>query len=100
MNEKLTELLKDQAFVEKLIAQETDTDVKALLAENGVDLSLQEIAKIKQGIESQIEGNAELSDDDLENVAGGSDISDIIEAAFNGIGALGDKVHTWTRRRW
>lgn len=101
MNEKWNELLQDEAFLEKLLNLESDTEVQAFLAENGVELSLTEIASIKAGIESRLAADdAELSEDDLENVAGGADVADIITAVFDGIGKLGDYVHKWTRRRW
>ena len=100
MNEKLDELLKDEAFIEKLLNQENDTDVQALLAENGIELTLSDISAIKSGIEARLSGNEELSEDDLENVAGGVDVDKIITGVVDGICKLGDAVHKWTRRRW
>ena len=93
MNEKLDELLKDEAFIEKLLNQENDTDVQALLAET-------DISAIKSGIEARLSDNEELSEDDLENVAGGVDVDKIITGVVDGICKLGDAVHKWTRRRW
>lgn len=101
MNEKMNELLQDEAFLEKLLNLESDTEVQALLAENGVELTLAEITSVKTAIESRLAGdNAELSEDELESVAGGVDVDKIITAVFDGLGSLGDKVHSWTRRRW
>jgi len=100
MNEKLNTLLEDQDFIEKLTNTETDTEVQALLAENGVELTLEEINAVKKGVEARISEEGELSEDDLENVAGGVDIANIIEGVCNGIVKLGDAIHKWTRRRW
>lgn len=101
MNEKMSALLQDEAFLEKLLDLENDTDVQALLAENGVELTLAEISAVKTGIENRLAGeNEELSEDDLENVAGGVDIGGLISGICEGIGKLGDCVHKWTRRRW
>jgi predicted ribosomally synthesized peptide with nif11-like leader len=101
MKEKLNELLQDEAFLQKLLAADSDTDVQTLLSENGVELTVAEIATIKTGVEARISSdNEELSEEDLENVAGGSDVSDIITSVFDGLGSLGDKVHEWTRRHW
>ena len=85
MNEKLDELLKDEAFIEKLLNQENDTDVQALLAENGIELTLSDISAIKSGIEARLSDNEELSEDDLENVAGGVDVDKIITGVVDGI---------------
>ena len=101
MNEKLTTLLQDEAFVEKLIAQENDTDVQALLKENNIELSLEEIALIKKKVDARLSsGSDELSDDDLENVAGGADVGSIISGVADALCKIGDSVHKWTRSRW
>lgn len=100
MNEKINELFQDKAFVEKLLSLENDTDVQALMKENGVELSLQEINSIKKAVESRIGNDEELSEDDLENVAGGVDIGNIITGVVDGLVSLGNAVHKWTRRRW
>ena len=101
MIEKWNELLQDEAFLEKLLNLESDTEVQTLLAENGLELTLAEIASIKTGIESRLSSDSEdLSEDDLENVAGGADVAKIITAVCDGIGILGDYVHKWTRSRW
>lgn len=100
MKEKLNTLLQDEAFLEKLVALETDTEVQSLLAENGVELSIAEITAIKAGVAAQLGENEELSEDDLENVAGGADVADIISGIAEGLSKLGDAVHKWTRGRW
>ncbi len=100
MNEKLNALLKDQDFIEKLTNSETDTDVQALLTENGVELTLEEINAIKKGVDAHISGDGELSEDELENVAGGIDIGGIISGIVDNFIKIGDKIDTWTRRRW
>lgn len=100
MTEKINELFQDETFVENLLSKETDIEVKALLAENGVEISLEEISAIKKTVEARLENDSELSEDDLENVAGGSDVSDIITGVVDGLVKLGDAIHNWSRRRW
>lgn len=100
MNEKMNELLSNQEFVEKLMSLETESEVQDMLAENGVDLSVEQIAMIKKGVASQLTESDELSDDALETVAGGVDIGGIIESVAKAIGTLGDYVDKWTRSRW
>lgn len=100
MSEKLNTLLKDEAFLAKLVSLETDTEVQAFLAENGVELTIAEIAAIKAGVAAQLGENEELSEDDLENVAGGADVADIITGVVECIAKIGDAIHEWTRGRW
>lgn len=104
MTEKFEKLMQDQAFVEKLLALDEDTEIQALLAENGVDFSLEEIAAIKKGVSAQLSGEeAELSDDDLEGVAGGIAVATVITivgTVIGGISTGGNLVHKWTRGRW
>lgn len=100
MNEKFNKLMEDEAFVDKLLAMETDKDIQAFLAENDVELSLEEIAAIKKGVEVRLSESEELSDDMLENVAGGSDVSDLITAVVDAVCSFGDSIHKWTRGRW
>lgn len=101
MNEKLNELLQDESFIKNLLSLETDEEVQSFLSENGVDFTLSEIAAIKSGVAARLAGDEEeLSDDDLENVAGGADIAAIISGICDGIGKIGDYIHKWTRGRW
>lgn len=84
---------------------ETPEDVQTALKEKGVDLSIEDIKAIQNILVNQEDG--ELSEDDLENVAGGSltimaalGIASIIGAAVGGTIKLGNSVNNWTRRRW
>lgn len=103
MNEKINELLKDASFLENLLTLETEAEAQAFLAENGIELSTIEIVTIKNAIASKLGENEELSEDDLECVAGGADndfVSSIIEGVGDLVVKLGDAVDKWTRRRW
>ena len=106
MNEELLkEVLSDEAFAKSLREMETPEDVQTALKEKGVDLSIEDIKAIQNILVNQEDG--ELSEDDLENVAGGSltimaalGIASIIGAAVGGTIKLGNSVNNWTRRRW
>ncbi|MEN1761417.1 hypothetical protein [Anoxynatronum sibiricum] len=103
MEEKL-ELLKqkleaNEDLLKQLVEQETPEKVKALLKENDVELSLQEAGEVKKAIakafELAEEGKGlerELSEDELDEVGGGSlflfIISVIIASALT-LGVLG-----------
>lgn len=106
MNEELLkEVLSDSKFAELLIQQETPEDVQVLLKEKGIELTLEDITSVRNILEQQAEG--ELSEDNLENVSGGSltlaaaiGIAAIISASSTALVSIGDKVNTWTNRRW
>lgn len=65
-------LLEKEDFLEKLKAIENDEECQKLFAENGVELSLEDIQlMVKESAQASGE-NGELSADELENVSGGS----------------------------
>lgn len=109
--EKLQEVLSDEAFVNALFALETAAEVQAALKEKGVELSEEEILSIRallQKVESgeitkeQLEqwskqaADGELSDEMLEQVAGGSWIFLGIMAAA----MIVSGIHIGTDGRW
>ncbi|MBQ7704557.1 MAG: hypothetical protein IJT73_03890 [Selenomonadaceae bacterium] len=101
MSEKLAELLKDEAVVKELLELETDEEVQKYLAAKDIELSLDEIKTIREGINARLNNSDELSDDQLEKVAGGVGMAgDIIDIAVDTICRIGDLVHSLTRRRW
>lgn len=71
MNEqKIKELFSDEQFVKELLDLETPEEVQAVLADNDVDFSIEDIIKLKELL---IKKEAdELSDEELEEVAGGN----------------------------
>lgn len=101
MRERLNELVQNEVFMKRLLALDTDVEVQALLAENDVELSLDEIKFIKKQVEARLNGQEELDEEDLANVVGGSMIAvAIIGAVVAGIVKLGDSVHKWTNGKW
>ena len=104
--EKLKEIFADKDFTAKVLEMETPEEVQKAISNKGVDLTIEEIESVKQAIINQSEGNEELSDDQLENVAGGFAISTaiaiagVITGAVSAGVALGNAVDKWTRRRW
>ena len=103
--ELLKQALADKGFAESLINMETPEEVQAALKDKGISLSLEDISMVQQILENGTEG--ELSEDELENVAGGSltvlaalGIASLVMACVGGTVKLGNKVDSWTRRRW
>lgn len=64
---RLEDLFEDEGFIEKVEAAETAEEMEELFKENGVDLSAD---KVKDCLIS-VGGAGEISEDTLENVAGG-----------------------------
>ena len=79
MEEKFMELLNDQEFAEKLMALDEAADVQALLKDNGVELSLEDIETLRKSLNTQLSSaEGELDEDALEGVAGGVSLRTII----------------------
>ncbi len=80
MEEKLAQLLAkieaNQGLGEKLLSLETAEEVQSFLQENGMDLTLEELNTLKNFLIKVVE-NEELSDEALEDVAGGSLINNL-----------------------
>ncbi len=97
--EKIRELFSDETFVSSLLELETPEEVQKALAEKGVDLTIDEICTVQKSL---MQSDGELSEEDLENVSGGSIIATliIVVAGIAGAASLGKAVNSWTRRRW
>lgn len=67
---KVNELLAQESFLEKLETAETDEAVQKLFADNGVELTLDEIDQMcKESVAAHESG--ELSEESLDSVSGG-----------------------------
>jgi hypothetical protein len=75
MNEKLNELLKDEAVAKELVEQESIEDAQKFLAGKGVEVSVEEIEDLRKAVAVRAEGGEELDDEQLEQVAGGANIN-------------------------
>jgi len=90
---QLKEVLSDEKFVDELVNLETIDEVKEKLKEKNVDLTTEQIETLKAKLVNRQEG--ELSEDDLEDVAGGllDEIVECFTSVFNLITEI-------SRRRW
>ncbi len=93
-----TKLEADKSLGEKLFSLETPEEVQGLLKEQGIEFTLDEINEIKEALAKSIAkaGSGELSDEDLENVAGGGVITAIVAIGGLLIAGIGAAV----RSRW
>ena len=103
MNEqRIKEIFSDEMFVKNLLSMETAEDVQAALKEKGLELSVQDIHKIRDTLMS-VSSIDELSEADLEEVAGGIAISTVLGLIFGGLSTLftaASSTHNITNRRW
>lgn len=98
MSDKLNTLLEDEAFINKILNAEDPEQVSALFAENGVTLSVKEVEILRSRLENT--DNDELSEDQLENVAGGVDL-DLIDDVLKSVVKVGERLFdSISRRRW
>lgn len=67
--EKLTEIFSNKEFVKSFFEPKNEEEVQKVLKEKGIDLSLQEIQKMREMLIQK--KNGELSDEELEAVSGG-----------------------------
>ena len=99
---KLEEAMKDKDFAEKLMAIEEPEDVRKTLLEKDIDLSVEEIGQIGEALSKQTSKDGELSEDELEEAAGGTLIGALGIAILTMLGvSLGVGVTAAaTRSRW
>ena len=64
------EAMKDQAFVHQLADAETVEAAQKVFAARGIEFTLDEVKAIAAGLKANA-ANGELSENDLEDVAGG-----------------------------
>lgn len=103
MNEALIkEVFSDKDFVESLLGLETAEEVQAALKGKNLDLSIEDIEGIQKALTAQ--ENNELSEEEMENVAGGFAITAGVVSAIAGIvsatAGTGSFVHKVSRGRW
>ena len=97
--ERIKEVFSDEAFVKELFSKETPEEVQAMLEDKDIELSIDEIVKLKELLEKKVENpDAELSDEDLEDVSGGCLGVAVIASFVVCFGA--PIVETATRGRW
>lgn len=73
---QIMEVMRDEDFVNEILDMQTTEEVRDAFAEKGIEISLEEFDIISQIISKMVDRNTtELSDDDLEEISGGSLVS-------------------------
>lgn len=93
MDEALVkQVFADEEFVKGLFQLDTPQEVQAALREKDIELSVDEIAKIRDILVKRFESDGELSDEELEMVSGGfliELVSIAVIASMVGTGLVG-----------
>ena len=110
--ERIKEIFSDEEFVKELFSKETPQEAQDLLAEKDIDLTVDEVVKIrnllvKKAQAAQNGESAELTEEELGDVAGGAAVvvlvvlASVLGAAFVGtVGKVGYDIHVESRGRW
>ena len=69
--EKIQEVFSDESFLKEIFSKDTPEEVQTILAEKDIELSIEDILKLRKIIEKKLNQGVELSDDELEDVTGG-----------------------------
>ena len=85
--ERIKEVFSDEAFVKELFSKETPEEAQELLAEKDIDVSIEELVKLKDIIVAKLQTaesgeSTELTEDDLADVAGGTIIPTLVFFGF------------------
>lgn len=68
---KLSEILKDEDFIEEVFTTATSQEIKEIFRKKGVELSDKETEKIIEIFEQNIENASVLPNERLQNISGG-----------------------------
>jgi len=74
--ERIKEIFADEEFVKELFSKETPEEAQAMLAEKEINMSIDELVKIKDLVVAKLQAaengeSTEITEEDLADVAGG-----------------------------
>jgi predicted ribosomally synthesized peptide with nif11-like leader len=105
---RVKEVFADEKFAKSLLELETPEEVQSALKARGIEASREEILGVRDALVKAIEKGGTLSDEELENVAGGvaflaAPLIAIVIAATGGAGAAAGGsalTHVLTSGKW
>lgn len=95
IQEKINELMQNKDFAEAFENVSTPEEVVDLFGRNGVEVPLE----IAQELFQPVAAEGELTEDELDDVAGGGFISSAGKAVFWGAGYLGARLAKWDKAK-
>ena len=74
--ERIKKVFSDEEFVKELFSKESPEEAQALLAEKDIDMSIEDLVKLKDFIVAKLQAvesgeSEELTEEDLADIAGG-----------------------------
>jgi lactobin A/cerein 7B family class IIb bacteriocin len=100
---RVKEVFADEAFVKSLLELETAEEVQSALAARGIEASREEILSVRDALIKAAEKGGTLSDEELENVAGGIIpflIPVIVGAVAGGTAVFSTAAHVLSKGKW
>jgi lactobin A/cerein 7B family class IIb bacteriocin len=100
---RVKEVFADEAFAKSLLELETPEEVQSALKVRGIEASREEILSVRDALVKAAEKGCVLSDEELENVAGGiiPIIAGLVAAAVTGAGVGGAAIAcVVTKGKW
>ena len=105
--ERIKEVFSDEEFVKELFSKETPEEAQALLAEKEIDMSIDELVKLKDLVAAKLQAaengeSTELTEEDLADVAGGTAVLfALMGLVVVGVGVMMALPYIdFERRRW
>lgn len=105
--ERIKEIFADEEFVKELFSKETPEEAQAMLAEKEINMSIDELVKIKDLVVAKLQAaengeSTELTEEDLADVAGGAAVLfAIMGLVVVGVGMMMAIPYIdFERRRW
>jgi hypothetical protein len=81
--DKLTKIAQDKEFIQKLLNQRTDEDFKNTLEEKDINVSLEDAKEIRAKLTAALNGEINLTEEELEAIGGGTSVGGEIKHIFN-----------------
>ena len=107
MGEKrIREIFADEEFVKEFWSKETPEEAQAFLAEKEIDVSVEELIKIRDIVEKKLQATAngeatELTEEELSDVAGGAVLWILMGVLIAATGVMMAIPYVdFERRRW
>ena len=104
--ERIKEVFSDESFVEELLNKETPEEAQALLAEKDIDVSVEELVKIRNIVERKLQATengepTELTEEELADIAGGAVLWILMGVLIAATGVMMAIPYVnFERRRW
>lgn len=97
---KLSNILKDEDFIEEIFTTATPQEVKELFREKGLDLSDKETEQVIEIFEKNIEEIEDLPAEQLKNISGGTaeEISANLESVLSSDTNILENAKQWGER--